>query len=155
MPAQVVVYYVLALTLYMPVSCREALHCLLEGIKWLLGPEWAVKVAGKSGISQARTRLGWEPLEQLHDEVVAPVAVKETKGARYGGWRLVSLDGSTRDVADTHQDEEAFGRRAASRGARATGADLLWRVKKNLRLPCEKRLPDGSYLSTIYPSNRD
>jgi hypothetical protein len=39
--------------------------------------------------------------------------------------------------------------------ARATGADLLWRVKKNLRLPCEKRLSDGSYLSTIYASAKD
>ena len=36
--------------------------------------------------------------------------------------------------------------------ALATGADLLWRVKKNLRLPCEKRLEDGSFLSTVYPS---
>src|SRR6266568_2483045 len=39
--------------------------------------------------------------------------------------------------------------------ARATGADLLWRVKKNLRLPREKRLSDGSYLSTIYRSDKD
>jgi len=37
----------------------------------------------------------------------------------------------------------------------ATGADLLWRVKTNLCLPCAKRLPDGSYLSTIYPSQKD
>src|SRR5664280_2302065 len=58
LPAHVVVYYVMALTLYMQVSYREVLRCLLEGIKWLLGPEWEVKVAGKSGISQARTRLG-------------------------------------------------------------------------------------------------
>ena len=67
LPAHVVVYYVIALTLYMQVSYREVLRCLLEGVKWLLGPEWEVKVAGKSGISQARTRLGWEPLKQLHD----------------------------------------------------------------------------------------
>jgi hypothetical protein len=39
--------------------------------------------------------------------------------------------------------------------ARSTGADLLWRVKKNLRLPCEKRLPDGSYLSRVYASSKD
>jgi hypothetical protein len=39
--------------------------------------------------------------------------------------------------------------------ARDTGADLLWRIKKNLRLACEKRLPDGSYLSHIYPSEKD
>ena len=39
--------------------------------------------------------------------------------------------------------------------AAATGADLLWRVKKNMRLVCEKRLPDGSYLSRIFASERD
>ena len=39
--------------------------------------------------------------------------------------------------------------------ARGSGADLLWRIKKNMRLACEKRLPDGSYLSHIYPSERD
>jgi hypothetical protein len=58
LPAHVVVYYVIALTLYMQVSYREVLRCLLEGIRWLLGPEWEVKVAGKSGISQARTGMG-------------------------------------------------------------------------------------------------
>ena len=36
--------------------------------------------------------------------------------------------------------------------AAATGTDLLWHVRKNNLLPCEKRLPDGSYLSRIYPS---
>jgi hypothetical protein len=39
--------------------------------------------------------------------------------------------------------------------ARATGADLLWRIKRNARLPCEELLPDGSYLSHIYPSETD
>jgi IS4 transposase len=39
--------------------------------------------------------------------------------------------------------------------AAATGADLLWRIKKNTRLPCEQRLPDGSYLSRIYPTTKD
>jgi len=39
--------------------------------------------------------------------------------------------------------------------ARVTGADLLWRMKKNTRMACEKRLPDGSYLSRVNPSERD
>jgi hypothetical protein len=39
--------------------------------------------------------------------------------------------------------------------AAATGADLLWRVRKNIVLPCDQRLPDGSYLSRIYPSQQD
>jgi hypothetical protein len=218
LPAHVVVYCVIALALYMQVSYREVLRCLLEGIQWLLGPGTVIKVASKGGISRARTRLGWGAVKQLHDEVVAPIAVKATKGAWYRQWRLASLDGSTLDVADEKENAAAFGRPGASRGAsaypqlrfvslvengthvlfgsqmadynageitlakavlpslrsgmlcladrqffgfqlwnhaRSTGADLLWRVKRNMRLTGEKRLPDGSYLSRIYPSERD
>jgi len=218
LPAQVVVYYVIALALYMQSSYREVLRCLLEGVQWLRDPSAGVRVAGKSGISQARTRLGWEALRQLHDELVKPIAVRGTRGAWYRTWRLVSLDGSTFDVADEKVNEDAFSRPGASRGAsaypqirfvslvengthvlfgsqmdgyrtgeitlakavlphlrkgmlcladrqffgfelwqlaRAPGADLLWRMKKNMRLACETRLPDGSYLSHVYPSERD
>ncbi len=218
LPAHVVVYYVIALALYMQSSYREVLRCLLEGIQWLVEPAAGINVAGNSGISQARTRLGWEPIRQLHDEVVRPVAVAATKGAWYRTWRLISVDGSTLDVADEKGNNEVFGRPGASRGesaypkirfvslvengthvlfgsrmadyatsevalaktvlpslvkgmlcladrgffgfemwkqAAATGADLLWRVRKNIHLPCEQRLPDGSYLSRIYPSQQD
>ncbi|MGC2374277.1 MAG: transposase [Solirubrobacteraceae bacterium] len=34
--------------------------------------------------------------------------------------------------------------------ARETGAQLLWRVKSNMRPPREQTLPDGSYLSSVY-----
>jgi len=218
LPAHVVVYYAIALALYMQSSYREVLRCLLEGLQWLIDPGLTLKVAGHSGISQARTRLGWEPLRQLHDEVVKPIAVSATQGAWYGQWRVVSLDGSTMDVADEQVNDEAFGRPGASRGdsaypqfrfvslvesgthvlfgtrmgpyatgentlardvlgaldstmlcladrgffgfemwcqALATKAQLLWRVKKNAVLPCDKRLTDGSYLSRIYPSEKD
>ena len=62
LPAHVVVYYVIALALYMRSSYREVLRCLLEGIGWLLDPSVTLRVAGKSGISQARSRLGPEPV---------------------------------------------------------------------------------------------
>ncbi len=65
LPAHVVVYYVIALALYMRSSYREVLRCLLEGVQWLLDPSAAVKVAGKSGISQARSRLGAQPVKEL------------------------------------------------------------------------------------------
>jgi hypothetical protein len=218
LPAHVVVYYAIALGLYLHSSYREVLRCLLEGVQWLLDPAVALKVAGNSGISQARTRLGWEPLRQLHDEVVKPIAVAATKGAWYRGLRLVSVDGSTLEVADQSANSKAFGRPGASRGqsafpqlrfvslvengthvlfgtqmgpyssgeitlakgvlsalrkgmlcladrqffgyelwqqARATGADLLWRIKINARLPREQPLPDGSYLSRIYRTEGD
>jgi hypothetical protein len=119
LPAHVVVYYVIALALYMQVSYREVLRCLIEGLQWIAGPTHALKVTGKSGISQARTRLGWAPLKRLHDDVVRPVAVPATQGAWFRDWRLVTLDGSTLDVADTRANVKAFGRPAASRGASA------------------------------------
>jgi len=53
LPAQVMVYYAIAMALYMGSSTREVLRCLLEGLRWLWGAD-AVKVAGKSGISQRR-----------------------------------------------------------------------------------------------------
>src|ERR1700720_4379758 len=109
LPAHVVIYYVIALALYMRSSYREVLRCLLEGWQWLLDPSVQVKVAGKSGISQARSRLGAEPVKKLYDAVVAPIAEKRTQGAWYRQWKLVSLDGSTLDVADTVENDEAFG----------------------------------------------
>jgi hypothetical protein len=218
LPADVMVYYVIALALFMNASCREVLRCLLEGLQWLKVPSRSIKVAGKSGISQARTRLGEDAVRQLHDAIVRPIATPTTKGAWFKHWRLVSLDGSTLDVADEPALEAAFGRPGAGHGesaypqirfvslvengthvlfgtkmagcatseialtkdvlsalrpgmlcladrnffgyemwrqALATGADLLWRIKKNARLKCEQRLPDGSYLSHIYPSETD
>jgi Insertion element 4 transposase N-terminal/Transposase DDE domain len=218
LPAHVVVYYVIALALYMRSSYREVLRCLLEGVQWLLDPSVLIKVAGKSGISQARSRLGPEPVKALYRAIVAPVAQAQTQGAWFRQWRLMSLDGSTLDVADTVENDEAFGRPGASRGnsaypkirfvallengthvlcaaqmdkyatdeltlaedvvpalekgmlcladrffpsyklwqkAAKTGADLLWRTRKNARLEVDKRLPDGSYLSRIYPATGD
>ena len=216
LPAQVMVYYAIALALYMGSSTREVLRCLLEGLRWLWGTE-AVKVAGRSGISQARTRLGEAPLHRLYEQIVHPIATHATKGAWYRPWRLVSLDGSCLDVADTQENRTRFGSPGASRGesafpqlrfvalvengthvlfgarlgryadsettlaldvltalrpgmlcladrqffgyalwqAAATGADLLWRVKHNLRLPRATVLADGSYLTTLYPSDKD
>ena len=217
LPAHVMVYYAIALALYAGAGTREVLRCLLEGLRWLWGAE-AVRVAGKSGISQARTRLGEAPLRGLYERVVRPVATPATKGAWYRVWRLVSLDGSCLDVADTAENCAAFGRPGAGRGesafpqvrfvalvengthvlfgarlgafadgettlahgalpalrpgmlcladrqffghalwreAAATGADLLWRVRRNLRLPREAVLADGSFLSTVYPGEKD
>src|SRR3954454_17564691 len=97
LPAHVMICYAIALALYMGSSTREVLRCLLEGLRWPWGAE-AVKVAGKSGISQARSRLGEAPLRRLYERVVRPIATPATRGARYRAWRLVSLDGSCLDV---------------------------------------------------------
>src|SRR5437764_3541714 len=81
LPAHVVVYYVIALALFMRSSYREVLRCLLEGVQSPLDPPAAVRVAGTSGSSQARSRLGPEPLQKLYDARVAPIAEQRTQGA--------------------------------------------------------------------------
>lgn len=116
LPAQVMVYYVIALALYMQVSYGEVLRCLIEGLDWLGIPVTKVRNVGRSSISEARFRLGSEPMEMLYRETVIPVTCPETKGAWYRKWRLVSIDGSTLDVADTEENEAAFGRPGSSRG---------------------------------------
>jgi len=118
LPAPVMVYYVIALALFMGTSLREVLRCLLEGLRVLWGAG-VVKVAGKSGLSQARTRLGEAPLRQLYEQRVQPIAPRATRGAWYRGWHLVSWDGSCLDVADTPANQAGFGRPGSRRGARA------------------------------------
>jgi hypothetical protein len=51
-------------------------------------------------------------------------------------------------------DRQFFGY-ALWQAAAATGADLLWRAKHNLRLPRASVLADGSHLTTIYPSDKN
>jgi len=215
LPARLVVYYVMALALYAQASYGEVLRCLLEGVRWLRLKGADPALADKSAITKARIRLGASPLMQLFARVARPLAEPDTRGAWYRGRRLVSLDGTTIDLADTPELEERFGRPAASRGsssfpqlrlltlaetgthaifaaaldryqvseahlarellqqlqpdmlcladrafvgfelwrtAAASGAVLLWRVRKNQVLPCRERLTDGSYLSRLYAS---
>jgi hypothetical protein len=74
----------------------------------LLGPEWEVKVASKSGMSLART------LKQLHDEVVAQIAVKRTTGAWFRHWLAFGQFGWKHPGCRRNQDnEKAFGRPSA------------------------------------------
>jgi hypothetical protein len=143
LPAHVMVYYAIALALYMTASTRAVLRCLLEGLRWLWGAE-AVRVAGRSGISQARTRLGEVPLRRLYERVVRPIATPATKGAWYRAWRLVSLDGSCLDVADTAANGVAFGRPGASRGESAFPAAALCGAGRE-RHACAVRCSPGRF----------
>src|SRR5213076_428256 len=76
LPASMMVYYVIALGLFVGVGCREVLRRLLDGAKWIW-PE-QVLVATESAITQARQRLGCKPIEALYEELVGPIAKKIT-----------------------------------------------------------------------------
>jgi hypothetical protein len=214
---RVMVYYVMALTLYARASYDAVLRELVEGLRWLRWDGAAPGLACKSAITQARVRLGEAPLRELFRRLAQPLAEPGTPGAWYRGRRLVSFDGTTLDVPDLPELERAFGRPGTSRGhsgfpqlrllalletgthaifaaatagcasgevplaravlahlgpgmlcladrnflgyalwrdAAATGADLLWRVRGGIVLPCLQRLVDGSYLSRLYPTSQ-
>jgi hypothetical protein len=220
LPARVVVYYVLGLALFSQCSYEEVMRNLVEGLSWAEGWETVWNVPTKAALFKARARLGSEPLETLYRQTAMVLATKKTKGAWYRGWRLMSIDGTCLDVADTEANERVFGRPGSKRpdgtgpfpqlrlvglaesgthaivdvvigryndaeqnlapgllgsltpdmlvladrgffsfslweAARSGGADLLWRTKSNHVLPVERRLSDGSFLSTIYPTQKD
>lgn len=220
LPARVVVYYVLALALFSDAAYEEVMRQLVEGLAWESGWRRSWEVPSKVAISLARQRLGPEPLELLFRAVAVPLAGERTRGAFYRGLRVMSLDGTCLDVADTPQNEQEFGRPGSSRrqgggafpqlrlvalaesgthaicdvamgpysvsekeladplierledgmlcladrgfysferfhNARATGAQLLWRVPSHMLLPRERQLADGSYLTRIYRNQPD
>jgi len=215
LPARVVVYYVLGLALYNSSSYEEVIRMLVEGLAWQSGWRRPWSVPTKGALWQARRRLGSEPLRAMFERVAVPLAEPRSAGAFYRDWRLVSIDGTCLDVADTSANEAAFGRPGSGRGqgagafpqvrlvglgecgthamikvahgplsdgertlaggllgslcssmlcladrgfysyalwnqARVSGAQLLWRMKANARLPVEQRLDDGSYLTSLH-----
>lgn len=218
LPASVVIYYVIAFGLFLQSSSREVLRQLLEGLRYLLPKGELPKIACKSAISQARTKLGIAPLETLYQQVVRPIANDKTQGARFRDWTLMTIDGTAFDLADTPENAEAFGYPQGGRGTPAfpklravtliengthvicdiaydafavsehklaarliprlrpgmlvladrlysnyalwetacqTGADLVWRIRKNSVLKPTRKLSDGSYISKLYPSEKD
>lgn len=214
LPARVVVYYVMALTMFYGDAYEEVMRRLIGGLQGLRiwRGDWNVPTTG--AISQARARLGEEPLKELFARTARPIAGRGAPVAWYYGWRIMAVDGVVLDVPDTPDNADAFGRSRNSLGegpfpqvrvvglaecgsraiidaamgpvgtyeralmaeilpslgpdmllladrgyfgydhwklTRETGAELLWRVSKNIDLPVSERLPDGSFLSVLVP----
>jgi hypothetical protein len=212
LPARVVVYYTLAMCLFAQVGYEEVMRLLVEGLAWMRRWHGAWQVPDKSSIARARTRLGPAPLRELFVQVARPLASQATPGAWYRGWRLMALDGSTLDVADTPANVAAFGRPTGGRGQgafpqvrlvglvecgthaivdaamgglhlgegslapslarslgrgmlllvdqglcglelwrtlQATGAELMWRCRQDVKLEVLEVFPDGSWRSEL------
>jgi hypothetical protein len=117
LPARMVVYYVLALALFADVAYLEVLRLLVEALRRpgrVVGAPARLPV--KSALIQARVRLGPEPLKALFAQAARPVATQATQGAWYRGWRLLAMDGTCLDVADTPANTAWFGRPRSGRG---------------------------------------
>mgnify|MGYP001311054784 CR=1 FL=1 len=214
LPARVMAYFAIGMALYSDGSYEDVLAQLTDGLAW--SSRWSMtwSAPSKSAIFQARARLGAEPLRELFARVARPLAAPETPGAFLAGRRLVAIDGTCLDVADTPENASFFGRPGVNKGeqaafpqarvvalaecgthaiydaeigpyatseaelsrllfgrlepgmvlmadrgfygfrlwqaARATGADLLWRMRASQRLDPIEVLADGSYLSEVF-----
>jgi hypothetical protein len=109
LPPHVVVYLVMALALLADDDYEEVAARLTETLAaWgCWDDSWSVPTSG--GITQARQRLGYEPMKELFTEVAAPVAEQLTAGAFLGRWRLMAIDGFEWDAPDTKENAAAFG----------------------------------------------
>jgi hypothetical protein len=116
LPPHVMVYFVMALALFAEEDYEEVAARLTETLaSWgCWDQSWAAPTSG--GITQARKRLGAEPLELLFGRVAVPVAGELTRGAFLRGWRLMAIDGFELDVPDTPANAAAFGYPAGARG---------------------------------------
>jgi hypothetical protein len=109
LPPHVMVYYAMALALFADEDYEEVMvrlsGTLLSWGCW--DPGWVVPTSG--GITQARARLGFEPMVEVFERVAVPVADLLTRGAWLGSRRLMAIDGFDWDVADTPDNVEEFG----------------------------------------------
>jgi transposase IS4-like protein/DDE family transposase len=117
LPPHVMLYYAMALALFADDDYEEVLTRLAEPLARWGCWDAAWRVPGSSGITQARARLGFEPVKAVFEQVAEPVAGALTRGAWLAGRRLVSIDGFEWDVPDTAANAAQFGRRSGTKEA--------------------------------------
>jgi hypothetical protein len=112
LPARVVVYFVLAMTLFFDDAYEEVMRKLVEGLRFLRSWDDDWQVPSSSALCQARARLGAEPLRVLYDRIARPLAGAGTPGAWLGDLRVMAIDGVQLDIPDTADNDQEFGRGA-------------------------------------------
>jgi hypothetical protein len=119
LPARVMAYFSIGMALYSEGSYEDVLAQLTDGLAWSSGWEQEFRLPSKSAIFQARRRLGAEPMAALFARVAAPLGAAGTPGVWLAGRRMVAVDGTCLDVADTPVNAAFFGRPGVNKGEQA------------------------------------
>lgn len=122
LPARTVAYFAIGMALHADGSYEDVLALISDGLAWAARGEEPVRLAGKGAITHARKRLGAEPLEQLFRRVAVPLGEPGSPGSPgcfFAGRRLVAIDGTCLDVADTPSNDAHFGRPGVMKGERS------------------------------------
>ena len=118
LPASTVLLFCVAMNLYSNDCLAHVFFRLVSRMRWLLGDPEALRVS-KGALCQARYRLGARPLVELFRRVCKPLATPSTPQAFLFGLRLMALDATVMDLADTPENVRAFGKRRTPRGESA------------------------------------
>lgn len=113
-----VIATIIAMGLFAHVSIPHVLHKIAQGLRYIW-PEPNVRLPGGSAISQRRQQLGVLPLRRVFERVCQPRATKETPGAFAFGLRLMAIDSTVENVADTFANALTFGRPGNQHGTAA------------------------------------
>ncbi|WP_427136499.1 IS4 family transposase [Pseudarthrobacter sp. S9] len=119
LPARVMAYFSIGMALYSDGSYEDVFEHLTDGLSWSSGFAESWAPPSKSAIFQARARLGYEPMRDLFTRAVRPLAAPGTPGSFLAGRRLLAVDGTCLDLADTPRNEEFFSRPGTGRGEKS------------------------------------
>lgn len=108
---------VIALSLFAQERQPHVLRRLFHAyrLRWPTPPP----VPTASAICYRRAELGVAPLRQLFHQVCVPLAPPGTPGAWLAGYRLMAIDGTVEEAADTPATAARFGRSQNQHGAGA------------------------------------
>jgi len=110
LPAHVMVRFASAMCLFYEDDYEEVMRKLVGSLQDMDSWSDSWHVPSTSAITQARQRLGSEPLRELFERVAVPVAGFGTKGAWLRSRRLMAIDGFVLDVPDTPENASVFDR---------------------------------------------
>lgn len=116
LPSWLVVYYVLALALFMDMGGGRVMRRLAGTLSWAARGV-TVAIPSEEALSRARARLGPVPLRLLFEAGAGPLASVSSPGGFWRGRRVLSIDGTTLDVQDTAGNWDRFGGPASASAA--------------------------------------
>lgn len=111
LPAEQVVWLVIALALYRHQSMPEVLATLDLAL-----PAPAAPVVSKNAVTQARQRLGSAPLEELFSRTAKAWCAQDAGHHNWKGWSLWAMDGTTFRTPDSADNRARFGAQSYASG---------------------------------------
>ncbi|NRQ36883.1 transposase domain-containing protein [Nonomuraea sp. NN258] len=155
LPARLMVYYAMAMTLFMDCGYGEVWNKLLTGLAWartFRRRREARMQPSPTAISKARVRLGWEPMAELPGLSMVPAysGPEQAPWAYWRGLRKLAIDGFTMNARACLANDAEFGRPSNEKGEgafarRTRGGAALQEprhgppggLRPALRLPCD------------------